>query len=444
MLLRRIAGAVAALASAACYKAGPGNGAPSSIAPAVVRSSQAGPSYAFVNGRWLTRGRFEQQTFYSVNGVLRTSRPALVDSTIDLRGGYVIPPFGDAHTHNLDGAFNLDTVVSKYVKEGTFYVQVLTNSQTGAHQVKWRFNRPCALDVAYANGGLTSTLSHPFQAYEPRAAGFYTDWRANWAQISKSRKAENNAYWFIDSLPDLQAKWPRILAGGPDLIKIFLLNALENPPPIPPDSIDMSGHGLRPSLVPAIVRRAHEAGLRVAAHVETARDFEIAVRSGVDILAHLPGYELAANEIAADREISEDVARLAGKRGVVAIPTASLAALVAGDADSAKLVESRRNLQRRNISLLMRHGVRISVGSDVFGQTARREFDALRALGLWDNHALLTLWSETTPQSIFPTRPIGRLEPGYEASFLVLERDPIEDLSAVDGIRLRVKQGCVM
>jgi imidazolonepropionase-like amidohydrolase len=88
--------------------------------------------------------------------------------------------------------------------------------------------------------------------------------------------------------------------------------------------------------------------------------------------------------------------------------------------------------------------VRIVVGSDAFGQTARREFDALRALGLWDNRGLLTMWSETTTQSIFPTRHIGRLEPGYEASFLVLDHDPLRDINAVSDIRLRVKQGCIV
>jgi imidazolonepropionase-like amidohydrolase len=293
---------------------------------------------------------------------------------------------------------------------------------------------------------LTSTLSHPFQAYEPRAAGFfdYAVWRQHWAEIRKSRKLENDAYWFIDSVPDLTAKWPGILAGRPDLIKIFLLNASETARPAPPDSIDFAGHGLKPSLVPLIVRRAHDAGLRVAAHIETAADFEVAVRAGVDIMAHLPGYELGKNESVSGREISEGVAQLAGESGLVATPTVSLASLVWNDPDSAATVQRRRELQRKNLALLMRHGVRIAVGSDWFGQTARGEFDALRALSLWNNLALMRMWSETTPRSIYPTRRIGRLEPGYEASFLVLDRDPIKDIEALKSIRLRVKQGCVM
>jgi hypothetical protein len=442
----RIGAALSLLGVAACQSAR----TTAATFPLVERNqaatATAGPAYAFTNGRWFIDGRFDLRTYYSVNGILQTTSPARVDSMVDLAGGFAIPPFGDAHTHNLDGDFNLDAVVGKYVKEGTFYVQVLTNSQSGAHQVRWKFNHPCALDVAYANGGLTSTLSHPFQAYEPRAAGFYdyTKWKENWPIISKSRKLENDAYWFLDSLADVSAKWPRILAGGPDLIKIFLLNAMETPPRLPPDSVDFAGHGLRPSLIPEIVRRAHATGLRVAAHVETAADFELAVRSGVDILAHLPGYELGASESAADKELTEADAGLAARRGIVVIPTASLSLLGAAGPDSAETKHRREALQRKNISLLMRHGVRVAVGSDRYGQTAHAEFDALRALGLWDNRGLLTMWSEITPRSIFPRRRIGRLEPGYEASFLVLERDPLQDVDAINDIRLRVKQGCIM
>jgi imidazolonepropionase-like amidohydrolase len=442
----RVACAAAFLiVAAACYRGTVSN----SLSPTrgdLAGEARSGPAYAFVNGQWLMHGQFQRRTYYSVNGMLQTAPPPRVDSTIDLRDGFVIPPFADAHTHNLDGAFNLDSTVSRYIREGTFYVQVLTNTQTGAHAVRWKFNHPCALDVAYANGGLTSTLSHPFQAYEPRAAGFYdgTKWKENWAVISKSRKRENDAYWFLDSIPDLEAKWPRILAGGPDLIKIYLLDASEHPPPVPPDSIDLAGHGLRPSLVPLIVRRAHDAGLRVAAHIETAADFELALRSGVDIMAHLPGYELARGESVADAEITDAVAKLAGDRGIVVTPTASLATMMYEEPDSASLAQRRQTLQRRNISLLMRHGVRIAVGSDRFGETARVEFDALRALGLWDNRGLIAMWSETTPQSIFPRRRIGRLEEGYEATFLVLDRDPIESIDALGNIRVRVKQGCIM
>ena len=117
---------------------------------------------------------------------------------------------------------------------------------------------------------------------------------------------------------------------------------------------------------------------------------------------------------------------------------------VVGGEDSAQLVARRRELVRRNLTTLLRHNVRIAIGSDWYGQTARREYDALRTFGLFDDLALLKLWSEVTPQSIFPRRAIGRLEEGYEASFLVLPSNPLSDSTAISRIRTRVKQGCLV
>jgi imidazolonepropionase-like amidohydrolase len=41
-------------------------------------------------------------------------------------------------------------------------------------------------------------------------------------------------------------------------------------------------------------------------------------------------------------------------------------------------------------------------------------------------------------------RRIGKLAPGYEASFLVLDGNPLVDFANVQRIRLRFKQGTVI
>lgn len=66
----------------------------------------------------------------------------------------------------------------------------------------------------------------------------------------------------------------------------------------------------------------------------------------------------------------------------------------------------------------------------------------MRALGVWSDLELLRMWAVDTPRSIFPGRRIGRLEDGYEASFLVLRDDPTHSIDALNSIDLRVKQGC--
>jgi imidazolonepropionase-like amidohydrolase len=54
------------------------------------------------------------------------------------------------------------------------------------------------------------------------------------------------------------------------------------------------------------------------------------------------------------------------------------------------------------------------------------------------------MWTETTAKTIFPMRKIGALKEGYEASFLALEGNPLEDLQNVRKIKLRFKQGFLL
>ena len=91
--------------------------------------------------------------------------------------------------------------------------------------------------------------------------------------------------------------------------------------------------------------------------------------------------------------------------------------------------------------MLKKHKVKVIVGSDSYRTTSLPEALYLSTLTVYSNAELLKLWSEDTPRAILPGRMIGKLEPGYEASFLVLEKNPVEDLSNVKTIVLRVKQG---
>lgn len=383
-----------------------------------------GISWELSGGRWYDGGGFVERDMYMIGGTLFEERPQRIDSTFDLSGGWVVPPYGDAHTHNLDGAFRLSELRRDYLDEGTFYVQVLTNTTRGATAVRDTFAAPGTLDVRYANAGLTSTLGHPFLAYEPRAIGIFTPEgrEARAEELCRSRSMHGNAYWFIDDRVDLAEVWPRWMESEPGVLKIFVLHSEEEEEGAPCG--ERMGHrGLRPELVPEIVARAHEEGLRVWAHVETVHDTEVVLRAGVDGLAHLPGYQLAPEEPIEQYEIPAHVARLARGRDVFVTPTVALA----GDIREGPAAERIRDLARRNIRRLRREGVRVVVGSDYYGRTARREVEAIRSLGLWSDGELLEMWSVTTPQAIFPERKIGALSAGHEASFLVLGCDPLAD-----------------
>jgi imidazolonepropionase-like amidohydrolase len=193
------------------------------------------------------------------------------------------------------------------------------------------------------------------------------------------------------------------------------------------------------------VRRAHRAGLRVTTHVETATDFHHALIAGVDEIAHTPGFRPEngdwAKYDAARFKISESDARLAARRRVAVVTTLVSAIDHALQKKAGEPFDEIRNLLIQNLQLLKGHGVRLAIGSDSYRQNSLPEALNLSKLEVFDERALLKMWCENTAATIFPQRKIGRLTEGYEASFLVLDGNPLEDFTNVQRISRRFKQG---
>jgi imidazolonepropionase-like amidohydrolase len=252
-----------------------------------------------------------------------------------------------------------------------------------------------------------------------------------------------DAYWFMDTLEDLAAKWPDYIAQSPDLVKVYLMDVGSDLDVGDAESYrrDGCGFGLCPKELRAIVERAHAAGKRVSAHVNTAADVRLALDAGVDELAHLPlGNDGISVEESAPYRLSDATIDRIGAREMVVVSTALL---LVEDVESlpADTLQAEIALQREEIQQLHAAGARIALSGHNWQTTPRREAEYFHAHGFFDTRTLLNLWTTTTPQAIFPDRRIGRLDPGYEASFLVLGGNPLDDFDAVGTIRQRVKQG---
>jgi imidazolonepropionase-like amidohydrolase len=397
-------------------------------------------------GRWLTGSAFEPRHLYVVDGRFADRRPAVVDSVVELGEQYVLPPFADAHTHLLTIPGTADAQIVALERAGIFYVLSLTGSARGRRAIASRVNRPGSVDVAYADA-FTSTRGHPILSAEVTANGIPWDsLRQYWPRLLSSHRAEGDVYFTVDSLSDLERKWPRLRANAPDLVKIYLMDT-ERFAELSRDTTSLDENGLDPALVPAIVARAHRDGLRVAAHVETAADFRIAIRAGVDIIAHLPGLAPRATESARRYLVTDADAREARDRGAVVVPTAWLAERLAapkpwlGDAvgDTAQLRRAQE-IQRASLAALRRAGVTIAMGSDLF-EDAVTETLYLHRIGALDAAAALNELTDITPRVAFPSRRIGRLAPGYEASLVTLDCDPLVRLECLREVRFRMKQG---
>jgi imidazolonepropionase-like amidohydrolase len=110
----------------------------------------------------------------------------------------------------------------------------------------------------------------------------------------------------------------------------------------------------------------------------------------------------------------------------------------------AAIVPAVLKIQTANLKLLLKNGVALAIGSDNVADSSIKELQYLKGSGVFDNLTLLKMWTETTAKTIFPNRRIGELSEGFEASFLALEGNPIEDLQNVGKIKLRFKQGYSM
>ena len=330
-------------------------------------------------------------------------------------------------------------MVRQYLRDGIFYAQGMTDVPEGAAAVvrAGMVDTPTTVDVTYAHGGLTGVNGHPRDVYESLANGFYYPKDdAQRALAISSQKSEGHAVWQIDSAATLEAKWPKILEARPDLIKVYLLDSGHFRQATAGDP--QFGMGIDPALVPMIVKKAHAAGLKVAAHIDTPYDFHVAVLAGVDEMGHLPGYGQTAKEAPDAYRLADADIALAAKRNVRVQATAGI---YDGSYTPAEDRAARRRAQSDNLRRLKAAGVEVLVGSDHYGQDAVHEADYLQVPGVWTNAEMLRMWSVETPQDIFPRRRLGELKPGYEATFLVLRGNPLEDWSQVHAIAGRWKQG---
>lgn len=413
-------------------------------------------TYAFINGQWFDGQSFTQDTWYAIQGSLTRLRPKVVERTIDLKGGFVVPPFGEAHTHNVEGAWNIDQVINHYVRDGIFYVKNTTDIPEFVEQIRGKLNTPETIDAVFAHAGLTGQNGHPIALYEDLLRTHRYE-----PVIGKREKGWFNgrAYFSLSSLKDVETHWPAIMATKPDFIKLYLADSehFEN-------GTRSSTHGFRngldPELIEPIVTHAHQHGLRVSAHIETAADFRTAIKSHVDEVAHLPGWFLPAPaQGSAVRLTQEDAQLAAAHRTVIVTTTVAEHFHPAGHHTNTEahphspanpkehqqppvenVLEVARKIQMENLKLLHHGGVTIAIGSD-HAETSLAEALHLHQMGIFDNLTLLKMWSETTPQTIFPSRKIGRFDEGYEASFLVLQGNPLEDFEQVQNIIFRFKQG---
>ncbi len=196
---------------------------------------------------------------------------------------------------------------------------------------------------------------------------------------------------------------------------------------------DTSLPTLPPAVLHTITSTTHDEGLRVLAHVSTARQLDLALPAGVDGIEHVP-FDQPLSAVALD-ELRE--------RRVFVDPTLQALDqhLGALRGDTAAAREARANTRR-----LCEAGVAIVAGSDApsvgttFGFTLHEELRNLVEAGMSPGQALAAA-TIVAADYLGLADSLGSIQPGKWADIVAVAGDPLSDITAAADIHLVIADG---
>ncbi|WP_433784365.1 amidohydrolase family protein [Actinomycetospora sp. CA-101289] len=367
-------------------------------------------------------------------GVVTAVEPGERAGDVDGRGATLLPGLIDAHVH-LRGAGNLGQAL-----------------RHGVTTVLDMFSAPPQFTAV-----LRGRAARRSDEADLRSAGLMAGAVDGWPAVMLPPDPSG---WRMPGLAgpgDAERFVTDRLREGSDYLKIFVENAA-----------DVSRPTLAPETVGALCAAASAHGMLTVAHAPTRWAFRTARAAGVDVVTHLP---LDGPLDAADDELSglvvcptmtmmralTDTASteelLADPRLAAGLDAEVVAAMRSGDrgglptssAPGASYDHAEDNLRR-----LVEAGATILAGTDandvpghaaavVHGASMHLELALLVRCGLSPRDALRA--ATATPASVFGLPDRGRIVPGARADLLLVEGDPLTDVTATRDVRAVWRSG---
>ncbi|MCF7220699.1 amidohydrolase family protein [Marilutibacter chinensis] len=221
----------------------------------------------------------------------------------------------------------------------------------------------------------------------------------------------------------------RQLEGGSDGVKLFI------------GAIVDEGRRVQvmdTAIARAVVDATHAAGKPAFAHPTTREGIEVALASGVDVLAHTTPTDGPWSPALAQRLVDA---------GVALTPTLALFEVeVRKERAPEEVVARISGMAQQQLRIFHESGGQVLFGTDVGYidlPDTRRELELMAGAGM-DWRAILASLTTAPVQRFGHSARKGRVEVGMDADLVVLARDPARDPTAFSDVRHTIRAGEVI
>jgi imidazolonepropionase-like amidohydrolase len=209
---------------------------------------------------------------------------------------------------------------------------------------------------------------------------------------------------------------------------------------------------LTPEMYGAIIDEAHKRGLRVTAHLFELEDAKGLIRAGVDVFAHGIRDKDIDDELVAmfkqrpnlvltpnlpDRGVKADLSWLRAS-----LPAEEFKKLEAANTDRPK-VQALFGIQARNLAKLNAAGVRITLGTDGNRPWGPHE-EMLDMVSAGMTPMQVIVAATRNSAELLRLADAGTLQAGKSADFIVLDANPLDDITNTRRISAVILRGAAV